>query len=535
MPTALLAILALVLALFIAGILLVLRIDSLERERHALLDRIVSYETQIALATELYVTLGFNRFIHNFKNGVLRRDADRMAFAQADLEIALQLTDRLQTLDSDARGNLARIRETLEEYRSKADLVQALIARDAPASEIDRRVSVDDSQAEIALRQVHQDLVARRDSLLQQVRGQIDTIERGSTTLAIAGALLAGIGLMATWLIVLAGRRARETLASVRRLAELDRRLAAYLATPEPTGMLPELSPAVTGQPNVEPPRVARDLAQSIDTIVARMDRQQQQLLARTEKLAKTNEELDRFAFVASHDLQEPLRKIETNIDLIHVKHAAALQGEDGMAQRLARIARSATDMRQLIDDLLRFSRSASRPLRLRRRSLAAILWQALEETGDLFAACNGEVRIDLPDDLEIAVDRGLMVQVFVNLLSNAAKFAKADTPPLVRVTAKVADGAVAIQVADNGIGFDAGFAEQIFEPFQRLHGRAAYDGNGIGLSIVRRVVERHRGTVTAASGIAPSGGDDGATFTVILPVAEGPSAARAESVTEET
>lgn len=230
-------------------------------------------------------------------------------------------------------------------------------------------------------------------------------------------------------------------------------------------------------------------------------------------QLEAKNKELQEFSYIASHDLQEPLRKVQAFGQRLRDEYGGAL-GEEG-SDYLWRMERAAARMQALINDLLDYSRVATRAkpfvvadLGEAAREATADLDRRIEETGG---------RIEIGGLPTAEVDRTQMRQAFQNLFSNALKY-HGQEPPLVRVSGEVVGAGgrelVRIAVRDNGIGFDEKYAQRIFEPFQRLHGRNAYEGSGIGLAIVRKIIERHGGTITARS--APG---QGSTFLFELPV----------------
>jgi len=228
--------------------------------------------------------------------------------------------------------------------------------------------------------------------------------------------------------------------------------------------------------------------------------------------LKNSNRELEQFASVASHDLQEPLRKIEAFGDRLKMSREAL---NEQSRDYLDRILSSATRMRTLINDLLSFSRVATRAQPFKPVQLAVI---AKEVVGDLegrLQQTQGQVELgELP---EIEADPTQMRQLFQNLIGNALKFHRDGVPPVVRVSAAQSESLpenVTLTVADNGIGFEEQYLDRIFEVFQRLHGRNEFEGTGIGLAICRKIVERHGGSITARS--KPG---DGSTFLVTLPV----------------
>ncbi len=260
------------------------------------------------------------------------------------------------------------------------------------------------------------------------------------------------------------------------------------------------------------------------------MREQQQQLEIVNFDLKRSNESLDSFAYIASHDLQEPLRKMTSFTDILH--HQYAGQFDANATDILRRINASAERMKLLIQDLLAYSRIDAKLAAFKPIDLAKLIHDLQEE--DLWASLRqhkGTINLNgLPT---LTADPLLMRQLFQNLLTNALKFCRSGIAPVVTVSSRVinradlpADLPIAnlpdvnpafheIAVADNGIGFDPKYVDRIFQVFQRLHGRTQYPGSGIGLSICQKIVERHGGAITARS--VPG---EGSTFLVYWPVA---------------
>lgn len=238
-------------------------------------------------------------------------------------------------------------------------------------------------------------------------------------------------------------------------------------------------------------------------------------------ELESRNKELQNFAYVASHDLQEPLRKIEAFSDRLTRRCSAEL-GDDGL-QYLGRMQNAAGRMRLLIDDLLAYSRVATKEAKFGACDLNELIAGVLDDL---------EVRIDETqcafeiDDMPV-IDASIiqMRQLFQNLISNSLKFIKPDVKPVITIKVepfKETDSfnpgltidMIKIVLQDNGIGFEQKYADQIFGIFQRLHGRSSYEGTGIGLATCRRIAERHNGRIDAFG--VP---DEGARFEIALPV----------------
>ncbi len=235
-------------------------------------------------------------------------------------------------------------------------------------------------------------------------------------------------------------------------------------------------------------------------------------------KLHVSNQELQDFASVAAHDLQEPLRKIQSFSDRLKVKGQEGLSAE--AVDYLNRIQSSAKRMQVLINDLLSYSRVTTKANPFAVIGLQHIIQQVVSDLEVRLTETNGQIELgDLPS---FEADPTQMYQLFQNLIGNALKFSKQNVPPVVQVSAKVLDHsplgkagrAIEITVADNGIGFDEKYLDRIFTIFQRLHGRHEYEGTGIGLAVCRKIVDRHGGLITAHS--TP---DQGARFVVTLPM----------------
>ncbi len=222
----------------------------------------------------------------------------------------------------------------------------------------------------------------------------------------------------------------------------------------------------------------------------------EQQLHATLRELERSNQDLQEFAFVASHDLQEPLRKIQAFSDRL-TSHTAGL--DERSRDYLTRIASAAARMQTLIHDLLAYSRVNSRGQALQTLDTEQVLDEVLR---DLEASIESTGAIIQREPLPpIQGDPMQIRQLLQNLLSNAVKFHKDDQPPQIRIYAEQqTDREWSLCVEDQGIGFDEKYQARIFNPFQRLHGRQAYPGTGIGLAIVKKIVERHGAKVTASS-----------------------------------
>jgi len=228
-------------------------------------------------------------------------------------------------------------------------------------------------------------------------------------------------------------------------------------------------------------------------------------------ELERSNAALKEFAFVASHDLQEPLRKIVSFGERLELAAGSRLDGD--ARHYLERMLDAATRMRTLITDVLAYSQIATSAAPFVPTDLDAIAGEVVSELKMSIVDTGGRVEVGpLP---VIDVDAVQMRQLLQNLLGNALKFRRKDVAPVVQLHASMVSGGLCkITVTDNGIGFKPEYGEKIFRMFERLHARTEYPGTGIGLAICRKIVERHGGTIAATS-IA----GQGTTFNVTLPV----------------
>jgi light-regulated signal transduction histidine kinase (bacteriophytochrome) len=230
----------------------------------------------------------------------------------------------------------------------------------------------------------------------------------------------------------------------------------------------------------------------------------------RTAELERNTRELQEFVFVASHDLSEPLRKVQTFGSLLKAKNADRL--DEQSTDYVSRMTGAANRMQELLDALLRYSRVGSKGQEFRLLRLSDI---ALDAAGDLEVTIQKiGAHLEIGSLPSLRGDPFQLRQLFQNLLGNSLKYYRSEVKPLIRVYGQENTGACHIFVEDNGIGFDEKYLEKIFQPFQRLHGRNEYPGQGIGLAICRKIVERHGGTITAKS--TPG---KGSTFIITLPV----------------
>ncbi|MCI0398630.1 MAG: ATP-binding protein [Chloroflexi bacterium] len=239
--------------------------------------------------------------------------------------------------------------------------------------------------------------------------------------------------------------------------------------------------------------------------------KQSEQLLIERIALERSNRELEQFAYVASHDLQEPLNKIHLFGDRLQATSGAKL--DEAGYYYLERMQNAAVRMQSLIDNLLTLSRVTTRGQPFTPVNLAMVAQEVVSDLEARLAQSGGQIEIgELP---VVDADPVQMHQLLQNLIGNGLKFHQPDARPFVRIYSRVSEPrCVDIVVEDNGIGFEEKHLERIFQPFQRLHAHSEYEGTGMGLAICQRIAERHGGQIAARSILG-----QGATFIVTLPV----------------
>jgi len=248
-----------------------------------------------------------------------------------------------------------------------------------------------------------------------------------------------------------------------------------------------------------------------------------QRLDEQAQDLERSNRDLEQFAYVASHDLQEPLRKVSSFCQLLQRRYGGQL--DERADQYIGFAVDGAQRMQRLINDLLAFSRVGRSTAAFETVDLREIALAAAAQVETTRSELDGEIVVgDLP---QVQGDPVLLRQLLLNLIGNGLKFHRPGIAPVVTLECTEAPDAdhVAFAVTDNGIGFEPVYADRIFRVFERLHPRDIYAGTGIGLALCRKIAERHGGSIEA-DGVP----GEGATFTVVLPAArEAPLAAAPE------
>jgi two-component system CheB/CheR fusion protein len=251
------------------------------------------------------------------------------------------------------------------------------------------------------------------------------------------------------------------------------------------------------------------------------VDERTQELTKMNHALEISNNDLQQFASVASHDLQEPLRKIHLYANLINDRHSAQLDGASGYLQK---ILQSSSRMKSIINNIMSYSKLSAENVELQPTNLNEMIKEILEDLEIAITEKKAVVHVGVFPLVDTIA--GQIRQVFQNIIGNALKFSKPNESPMVSITGIIVDrlsfdarpdengNFICINIQDNGIGFDDRFAQNIFLLFQRLHSKDAYEGTGIGLAIAKKIIEKHHGIITAKSQE-----NRGSSFTIVLPI----------------
>jgi signal transduction histidine kinase len=403
------------------------------------------------------------------------------------------------------------IRASLHQVEQRADAWRAAVAE--PVLQAVRSSGPDAAQALVEAAGTDE-FDALRVSITKLQQEILTVREMSATAARDTGSTLVAIEIAAAAIIVLAGaallllldrmvsRPVTELAEQVRQVAtgDFDRKI-----TSEGSPELVTLAADVDGMRR----KIAAELTE-VREAREQIEWVNEQLRVQAEELTRSNRDLEQFAYVASHDLQEPLRKVASFCQLLQRRYAG--QMDERADQYIAFAVDGAQRMQRLINDLLAFSRIG----RLTAGFTDVDLNRVLTEVKSQLEARAGDDAEIVWDDLPtVEGEEPLLTTLFVNLIGNSLKFSRPGVPAVIRISAERYGQDWRITVRDNGIGIEAEFADKVFVIFQRLHARDAYEGTGIGLAIVKKIVEYHGGRIWLDLDV-----DEGTSINFTLPVA---------------
>ncbi|WP_326561192.1 sensor histidine kinase [Micromonospora sp. NBC_01796] len=330
----------------------------------------------------------------------------------------------------------------------------------------------------------------RLQDLILDLRNEVAVKARKTGNTLVLLLILAAVVVILAGVALLVSLN-RTVIGPVTRLAEQVRAVAQgdYQRDIEQTGP-PELA-LLAADVDAMRRKIAADLAE-VREARTRIEWVNSQLQKQAEELVRSNRDLEQFAYVASHDLQEPLRKVASFCQLLQRRYAGQL--DERADQYIAFAVDGAQRMQRLINDLLAFSRIGRLTTGFVEVDLNQVMGDVAGQTEAARQYAGGELTwSDLP---VVLGEEPLLTNLLANLVSNSFKFRRPDVPPKVRISARRVDNEWEISCEDNGIGIEAEFVDKIFVIFQRLHSKDAYPGTGIGLAIVKKIVEYHGGRI---------------------------------------
>jgi signal transduction histidine kinase len=422
----------------------------------------------------------------------LAREVDLLAELHRVLPDEPGLRERLITVEREAERWRAEVAvPIISTVATQGPLAARQLATDAARQRF--------SQVRLAVADLQDELRALRDSIAERARRTGDRL-----VLLLIGAavvvLFAGVGLTVV-LQRMVARPVTELAGEVRKVAggEYDRDIT--------TGGPPELA-RLAADVDAMRRKIASDLAE-VREARGQVQWVNDQLRLQAEELTRSNRDLEQFAYVASHDLQEPLRKVASFCQLLQRRYAGQL--DERADQYIAFAVDGAQRMQRLINDLLAFSRIGRLTAGFTDVDLNLVLADVASQTEAAREYAGGQVTWDrLP---VVEGEEPLLTTLFANLVSNSLKFRAPDRAPHIHIGATECGQEWEISVADNGIGIEKEFADKVFVIFQRLHAKDAYPGTGIGLAIVKKIVEYHGGRVWLDPDVA-----EGTTVRFTLP-----------------
>jgi signal transduction histidine kinase len=491
------ATIGLLLLLAIVGIGLALVANGqLDRDRRLLLDQVgPSVRSALSLENALvneetgirgYLITGQSPFLEPYRHGL----ADESSAYSS-------LREHERALGADVVSEVELVRARAQAWR-QGFVSSVLVSQHT----LEHRSIATDLQGKRLFDEIRQALAQLQHALShkdEQTRGGLNNAASALQLLLIVAGLLILGGVIGAGLLL----RRTITIPLAALGAEARRVSAGDFATP--------LSVAAGPREVAEVGAEIDAMRERIVTELARVEGARVQLQEQARELGRSNAELEQFAYVASHDLQEPLRKVASFCQALQTRYRGQL--DDRADQYIDFAVDGAKRMQVLINDLLAFSRVGRHGGEHGSLELTGVLADARSALAEVLRETGA--RIEAGELPVVRGDRTLLVSLFQNLISNAVKF-RSQEPPVIQIAAEHGDGEWELSFADNGIGIEAEYAERIFLIFQRLHTREAYDGSGIGLALCRKIVEYHGGRIWLDTDCT-----QGACFRFTLPIAE--------------
>jgi signal transduction histidine kinase len=443
-----------------------------------------------------YALTGLQKNLEPYDNGIV-----------AERQRAADIRNLMEPDDTEIRASLEQVEQLAAKWRTEVAVPLIETVRTQGPEAAQERIEATDTRDFDQLRAV----VDKLQADILTMRDRTAAAARSSSGNLVAVEIAAAIVILVTGVLLLVlmdrlvSRPILDLAGQVRKVAagDYERHIDSNYGSPDLVALAEDVD------------RMRQQIASELSEV--RVARQQvewinQQLQSQAEELTRSNRDLEQFAYVASHDLQEPLRKVASFCQLLQRRYAGQL--DDRADQYIGFAVDGAQRMQRLINDLLAFSRIGRLTSGFTDVDLNRVLGDVKSQ---LEPRAGEDAEITWSGLPTVEGEEPLLTTLFVNLVGNALKFRRPDVPPAITISASLDDKEWQINVRDNGIGIEAEFADKVFVIFQRLHARDAYEGTGIGLAIVKKIVEYHGGRIWLDVDVSP-----GASIWFTLPVMPG-------------
>lgn len=414
------------------------------------------------LQSNIRSLLGYGGAIHNFKNYVLRKQQHYFESAEREFSEVISIVadfEKSELANDEDRKHLAEVKKVAEAYLANLYVAQRLINQKKLIAEVDRIVKIDDTFAIAGLDK----FTTVTNGISANTKEEIATYIKGQ---ALRFSLIAAILLLS--LSTVSIFISRRIIRSVRTLKQFA---------------------ADIREGNLDN-KVATQYQGEFSELAADMDFMRMGLKSQFKRLQHLNAELAEFSYVASHDLQEPLRKITAFGEKLEKNLNNEVIEKDKALRNAQKMMDAAQRMRKLISSILTYSKLDHSDLEWSEINLEELV---REVVGDLEVSIRSKgAEIHYENLHTVYGIRPQMRQLFQNLISNSIKFCLDGEQPKIRISTKETERGIEVRVSDNGIGFEHGYLEKILKPFQRLHGKSEFPGTGMGLAICQKIIKRH-------------------------------------------
>jgi signal transduction histidine kinase len=426
----------------------------------------LSHNKKKTVLFKIYSEMGYDASIHNFKNYIIRQDTEYFVTAKKSIQKSIDLIEEYENfsgIDQFEWDQLAIIKNTLKEYDQNLDLARESVKKDQTIKEIDILVKVDDRPAAQAMRELSSYILEKETA----EEAKFFSASERAENIALLFIFLSAISI-----VFIGNKMTNNVLKSLSSLVDFAHKLRANNSDP--------LKPI----PNMD----SWDEFKEVQESMLALNKKNQNVIKRLERL---NTNVNQFAFSASHDLQEPLKKISTYIDFMELE-LAKVKESTSLNEYFSQVKNACDRMIKLINALLEYSRHMEVEFRPNPVDLNAVVDYCISDL-EIYLKNKKNIELDIQDLPTVMGDQSMLHSLLLNLISNAIKFHRENAPmPKVKVYAERINEHWKIIVEDNGIGFNESEKNNILRPFHRLNSKQSYAGTGIGLATSSKILEHH-------------------------------------------